>query len=310
MAQTVLITGGAGNLACQLTFALANPTTRLVLFDRAEKPVGPVAAGCRYVRGDLTQPDCLGPLLGEHRPDVILHLASLLSGSCEQDRSAAWRINMDGSFALFEAAVHSGVRTVFFPSTLATYGGPLPDPLPEDYPQWPTGLYGVSKVACERLGLYYHEQHGLDFRCLRLPMVISRYAPPGAVSAYGSRAFVEAVERGRFVFPVAPAARLAALYVRDVLRAIVMLLQAPAERLSRRVYNLNGLAPSAQEIADAIARRLEHAELRFEPDPRLTALVATWPRGVVDASARSDWQWQPAYDLDQLADDFIQELQR
>ncbi len=293
-----------------MTFALAEHAGRIILFDRAERPVAAVAPICQYVRGDVGGSDSLRPLLREHRPDVVVHLASLLSGSCEEDRAAAWRINMDGCFALFEAALEAGVRTVFFASSLATYGGRLPGPLPEDHPQWPSGLYGVTKVAAERLGLYYHQRHGLDFRCLRLPMVISRHAPPGAASAYASRAFVEAVQRGCFVFKVRPTSRVAALYVRDAVRGMAGLLQAPAERLTRRVYNIHGLAPSAQEIADAIRRRVSHVDLRFEPDPQLTALVDTWPSGVVDTASRNDWGWQPAYDLDRLADDFIQELQR
>src|SRR5262249_18011254 len=157
-----------------------------------------------YVRGDLTKPAEVQRLLQEYQPHTILHLASLLSGSCEQDRQRGWQVNVDGGFALFEEALQAGVRKIFFPSSLAAYGGKVPDPLPEDFPQWPAGLYGVSKVACERLGIYYHQQHGLDFRCLRLPVVISRYAAAGAASAYASRAFIEAVRSGRFVFQVQP----------------------------------------------------------------------------------------------------------
>jgi threonine 3-dehydrogenase len=307
MRPTYLLTGGGGNLACQLTFQLPD-AERIVLFDRVDRPVAPVTANCQYIRGDLAQPVELRRLLQEHRPDVVLHLASLLSGACEQDRSAAMRVNVDGCFALFEAALETGVRQVFFPSSLAAYGSPLPDPLPEDYPQWPTGLYGVTKVACERLGLYYHARHSLDFRCLRLPMVLSRYAAAGAASAYASRAFVEAVQSRHFTFKVRPSTRVSAIYVKDCLRSMIGLIGAPAERLSRRVYNIFALAPTAQEIAQAIAARMPGVDLRFEPDPQVTALVETWPSGIVDDSARRDWDWQPAYDLDRLADDFVEEL--
>jgi threonine 3-dehydrogenase len=307
MASTYFITGGAGNLACQLTFELPD-AGRIVLYDVTEQPVAAVTANCHYVRGDLTRPGELVRLFAEHRPDIVLHLASLLSGACEQDRQAAMQVNITGCFALFEAARETGVRQVFFPSSLAAYGAPLPEPLPEDYPQWPTGLYGVTKVACERLGVYYQQRHGLDFRCLRLPMVLSRHAHPGAASAYASRAFVEAAQSGRFTFKVRPETRVSAVYVKDCLRAIVGLVQAPPGRLTRRVYNIFALAPTAQEIADAIRARLPGVDLRFEPDPQITALVETWPGGIVDDSARRDWDWQPAYDLSRLADDFLAEV--
>jgi threonine 3-dehydrogenase len=307
--QTYLITGGAGNLACQLTFALRR-TGNVVLFDRAEQPVAATAPGCQYVRGDLTRPEELRRLLAEHRPDWVLHLASLLSASCEQDRVLGWQVNADGFFHLLEAMVATGVKRVFFPSSLAAYGGSLPDPLPEDYPEWPTGLYGATKVAGERLGACYCSRFGLDFRCIRLPVILSPHAPVGAASAYASRAFVEGVRSRQFVFRVRPETRVSVLYVEDALAAILRLIDARAGQLTRAVYNIHGLAPTAQQIAAAIRQRLPDADLRFDPDPAIVALVESWPAGIVDDSARKDWNWQPAYDLPGLADHFIRELQQ
>lgn len=309
MAETYFITGGAGNLACQLTFELARDGSRIVLFDVADRPRAEVAPGCEYIHGDLTQADQVESILKRLHSCVVLHFASLLSGSCEKDRLLAWRINMDGTFGLFEVSLRAGVKTFFIPSTLATYGGHPPSPMSEDHPQWPAGLYGVSKVACERLGNYYHEKHGLDFRCLRLPVVISRDAPAGAASAYASRAFVEGVLDGSFTFRVNPQTCVSTLYVKDVLHGMVGLLQARSEDLTRRVYNIHGLAPTASDIADAITRRIPEARFGFEPDPAVVSLIESWPPVIDDASARRDWSWSPIYhDLDRLADDFVSEL--
>lgn len=308
MSQRYFITGGAGNLACQLSHLLAPDAGQIVLFDLAPRPVVQPCAGSVYIQGDLTHPDTLRSLLATHRPTIIVHLASLLSGSTEQDRPRGWQVNADGTFALLEAALAANVSTVFFPSSLASYGGKLPDPLPEDYAQWPTGLYGVTKVAGERLGVYFHERHGLDFRCLRLPVVISRHAAAGAVSGYSSRAFVEAAQSGRYAFPVTPTTRVSTVYVRDALAGIAALLRAPAKSLSQRVYNIHGLAPSADEIAGTIRTRLPQAELHFAPDPALTALLDSWPARIVDDTARRDWGWQPEWTLERLADDMLREL--
>ena len=100
MSKTFLITGGAGNLACQLSFDLVRKSDRVVLFDIADRPAARVAEGCQYVQGDLTQSKDLRSVLEQVKPDTILHFASLLSGSCEQDRQRAWRVNMDGTFSL------------------------------------------------------------------------------------------------------------------------------------------------------------------------------------------------------------------
>ena len=309
MPEKILITGGAGNLACQLSFDLAARGDEVVLFDLAEAPVGPTAAGCRYVRGDVTDRETVASLLEQHQPDVIMHYASLLSGKSEQDRPLAWRVNMNGAFGLLEEAVARGIRKFFFPSSIAAYGGPFPCPVPEDFPQWPIGLYGVTKAAVETLGVYYHRRHGLDFRCIRVPIVISRYAHTGAASSYASRVFMESARRGRFTFQVRPSARPSLIYVKDVLRAMLLLLDAPEERLTRRVYNVQALAPTAEELAAAIRSRLPDASIDFDPRPEVVDLIESWPIEFDDTSARHDWGWQPQYRLDALADDFLTDLQ-
>jgi threonine 3-dehydrogenase len=95
--------------------------------------------------------------------------------------------------------------------------------------EWSVLVTGVTKVAAERLGVYYHQAHGLDFRCIRLPIVVSRYAPSGAASAYVSRASIEAVREGRYEFQVRPDSRPSLIYVKDILRAFIALLEAAEE---------------------------------------------------------------------------------
>lgn len=307
--KTYLITGGAGNLACQLAIELVRRSHQVVLFDVVEQSAATLPDNCLYVRGDIARRDDLVDALTEYDPNVIIHFASLLSGSSEQNRELAWRVNMDGAWGMFEAAIEHRVEQVLFPSSVAAYGGRLPNPLPEDFPQWPDGLYGVTKVAVERLGVYYHRRHGLDFRCIRVPIVLSTFAHAGAASSYASRAFVEAVHKGRFTFKVNPQTRPSLIYVKDALQAMLDLLDAPANRLTRRVYNIHAIAPTARQLADVIAARLPDAEFAFEPDPQLVALVESWPIEIDDASARSDWNWHPRYPLDELTDDLIRQLQ-
>lgn len=309
MSERYLITGGAGNLACQLTFALARQADVITLMDIAERPAAATHSDCRYIRVDIADRHSIAEFIRELRPTTILHLASLLSGSCEQNRELAWRVNMDGTFALFETAIENGVGKIFFPSSLATYGGTLPSPLLDDHPQWPEGLYGVTKVACERLGSYYAARHGLDFRCLRLPIVISRHAPAGAASAFASRAFIEAMRAGAYTFKVFPEPEVSAVYVKDVLRAIVQLLEAPRDRLTGHAHNVHGLSISGDLIARAISRRVPYSRLNFAPDPQVAPLIASWPGVVDDHAARRDWGWAPQFDtIDALADDFLSEL--
>lgn len=307
--RTCLITGGAGNLACQLSWQLEAQFDRIVLFDIAAQPLAATSAKAVFETGDLLAPGRVDELLVRHRPGTIIHLASVLSGGCEQNRELGWRVNMDGSFLLFEAALRHGVSQVLFASTVAAFGGALPAVLTETTPQWPDGLYGVTKMAIERLGVYYHRKHGLDFRCLRLPITISRHAPVGAASAFASHAFIGSVHQGAFTFRVRPETPLALIYVRDVLRGVVGLLSAPAAHLNQRVYNLAAMTVTSAQIATAIQRRLPAAQLTFAPDPAISSLLASWPGRMDDDAARRDWSWKEEYDLDRTADDFIGELQ-
>ena len=302
---TCLITGGAGNLACQLTWPLTDRFDRIVLFDVAAQPVGPTAPIARFERGDLLDAGGLDAIFARHTPTAVIHLASLLSGSCEQDRGLAWRVNMDGTFGLFEAALRHGRPTVLFASSVAAFGGCVPAVLTDDTPQWPVTLYGVTKMAAERLGCYYHDKHGLDFRCVRLPITVSRHAPAGAASAIASHAFLAAARDGRFTFTARPETPLALIYVRDVLRGFASLLAAPAAGLSQRVYNIAGMTATPREIAAAIQRRLPGAVLDFEPDDAVDRVLASWPGAIDDSTARRDWHWRPEWDLERMADDFL-----
>ena len=302
---TCLITGGAGNLACQLTWELADRFDHIILLDVAARPVGPTAPNARFERGDLLDAGGLDAIFARHPPTAVIHLASLLSGSCEQDRGLAWRVNMDGTFGLFEAALRHGRPTVLFASSVAAFGGRLPAVLTDDTPQWPVTLYGVTKMAAERLGCYYHEKHGLDFRCVRLPITVSRHAPAGAASAIASHAFLAAARDGRFTFTARPETPLALIYVRDVLHGFASLLAAPAAGLSQRVYNIAGMTATPREIAAAIRRRLPDAVLDFEPDDAVDRVLASWPGAIDDSTARRDWHWRPEWDLERMADDFL-----
>jgi threonine 3-dehydrogenase len=309
MNRRYLVTGGAGNLARQLVPLLDEAGAQLTLFDRADAGLGSPTVAC--VAGDIADTASLRALFARVRPTHILHLASLLSGSSEQDRNAAWRINAGASFELLELSREFAVEQFFFPSTSLTYGRGLPNPVPEDFPQWPDTLYGATKVAVERLGAYYQARHGLDFRSFRMPLVISPYAPPAAMTAYGSHVFIAAAKgQASFTFPVAPEVRVSAIYVKDVLRGMKTFIDAPARQLSRRVYNLHSLSPSAGDLAAVVQRHVSGFSCTFAPDPAIMRIAPEWPARFDDTAARRDWNWNPVFDLERMTVDFLEEIRK
>ena len=237
-------------------------------------------------------------------------MASLLSGRSETDSDLAWRVNLDGIRYVLEAARIHGVGRVLFPSSVATFGMGVGDTVTDDSPQWPAGLYGVTKVLGERLGVYYHQRFGVDFRCVRLSAMVAPTAPAaGAASAFVCELYMGAVREGGYTFKVYPHSRIPLVWVEDVVGALLHLHDAPASQLSRRVYQVMGSNPTVQEMAEAVQRRMPDVQLKFDPDPVRAGIVDSWASSMDDTSARADWGWAPRFDLEGMTDAVLTDLQ-
>ncbi len=294
-----LITGGNGNLGQLVADRLLALGQQVVKFDIPGSEPVQVRANEKIVGGDVRDTDLLKNILAEHRPDTVYHLASLLSGSSEADLAAAWDINATASFNLLNLAHETGVSQFFFASTAASYGLVDQDPMPLDYPQWPENMYGATKVAVERMGVYFKHAHGLDFRCLRFPLVVSPFAPKGAVSAFPSHAFKAAFQGQSFSFPVHESTGISTLFVEDVINSIVNFTATDAAQLSCHVYNLHAYYLSAGMVAAEAEKRFPGFQYRFEPVKGVEHLISSWPDIIDDSDARRDWGWQPVFDFEQ-----------
>ena len=226
----------------------------------------------------------------------------------EADPLRAWEVNATASVALMHLACDRVPGPFVFASTFATYGPGLPDPLPLDAPQWPQNVYGATKVAVERMGVYFAQKRGLDFRCLRFPQVLSPFAPPGAVTAYPGHAFRAAVEGHAFAFPVAPDTGASNLYLDDVIASFAALLRADRARLRQPAYNLHGYTVTAGEIAATLAELVPGFTATFAPDPVTDALIRGWPDRMDSTAAQDDWDWAPAFDFPRAAQAMLHRL--
>lgn len=297
--KKALVTGGNGNLGRLLARDLRELGVSTVQFDIPGSEPEQLWTDEAIVTGDIRDTALIEDIFNQHKPDAVFHLASLLSGSSEANVSDAWDINATSSFKLIELAAGRKVERFFFASTLATYGAGVADPLPEDEPQWPDLFYGVTKVAVERLGVYYKLKHALDFRCLRFPLVLSPYAPPGALTAYPSHAF-KAAMRGetRFEFPVSGHIGTSTLFLDDVIKSIVDYTKVDASQLSRHVYSLHSYILTGHMVERAIQDRFPEFKADYRPDAAAERMLGGLPDVVEDQFARDDWQWSPDFDFD------------
>lgn len=295
---SILITGGNGNIARLLAKRLLTDSHSVACLDIAEPSPESMVSGATYLSADICDQGAIEDALNRFKPTIIFHLASLLSGSSEQDRRRAFNVNAVATFNLYELALTHGSPMIVFPGTGASYGSDVPSTLPEDHPQWPENIYGVTKIANERLGVYYKLTHGLDFRCLRPPLVLSPYAPAAALTAYASHAYVAASRGEPFTFPVAPDIGMSTIYIEDLVEGFVQLASASATGLTQHAYNVHALCPTAQEVAHSIRSLKPEFEYDFKPDPNVEALLVTAPNEFVDETARQDWGWNPRSALD------------
>lgn len=266
---------------------------------------------------DAADSEAMAPIFDRLRPDLVLHLAALLSATGEQKPEQCWRVNVDGLRVTLNAMTRyrraDGTAPICIcPSSIAAFG-PIPgtDVLEcpdDDAPQRPNTMYGVTKVAGERLGEWYAlhlaetaERGRVDFRGLRLPGLLSAVPPGGGSSDYANMLYFAAAGRQTAVqIFVQAETRIPFMYMPDALRAFIELAAAPADTLTRRTYNIHSMSPTAAEIAAEVNRQTGvDMQVAYVPDRR-QAYVDAWPRRLDDRKARADWGWSPQYDLAEM----------
>ena len=304
-----LVTGGFGFIGRYLTSLLLKAGHKVTLLDISSNAgmLAQLGDEVKAVRASVADWAQMAAAVRDTHPDIIFHAGALLPPTSEDYPQAAYQVNIEGSYNVLEAARLFDVAQVVYASSVASFGPDAPHELvPNEFAQHPTSLYGVSKVCSERLGEYYLQRYGVDFRAVRFPVLFG----PGRAAASGFTAYtsvaVEESANGRpYAFKVEPSAATGILYVRDAARSLLDLAEADGSRLTQRAYNVHGFIVTARELRDAVLRRVPDAELSFEPDKRITAFVNSIPRQLDDSLARADWDWQPEHTLNEAIADFV-----
>jgi len=289
----ILITGGAGMIGRKLAERLAHDGTlagrkidRLVLQDIVE-PAAPAGAKfeTRAVAGDFSQPG-LSEQLVASKPDVIFHLAAIVSGEAEADFDKGYRINLDGTRLLLEAIrqVGGGYKPrLVFTSSIAVFGAPFPDAIEDEFHLTPLTSYGTQKAICELLLSDYSRRGFVDGIGIRLPTICVRPGKPNkAASGFFSGIIREPLNGMEAILPVPRTVRH---WHASPRAAVGFLLHAAGLDLSklgaRRNLTMPGLSVSVAEQIEAlrqVAGDAAVALIREEPDQTVRDIVAGWAR--------------------------------
>jgi len=314
--MATLITGGAGFIGSRLAKLLIDEGETPVIFDIA--PVqGPLAEQRgRFVfeQGSLAHLPVLMDCIERNGVDRVFHLGGMLSLPSENNPWGAFDANVVGTYNILEAARIKKMRQVVYGSTIATYSRDIPGETIDDRTiQRPSSFYGVTKTFGELAGRWYQRRFGLDFRGVRLPSIVGPGAKTAHMSIYNAWAIEYAIKGLPYEINCAPETRCPALYYKDAAMALKILAEANPLRIVTRVYNIAGIAPpySAQELVDAVKRRIPGARLSFKPDPVVVELLRELGSlRISDECAQKEWGWRLAYSLEAMVNDFIGEFEK
>jgi len=298
----ILLTGAAGMIGRKLTERLAKdgalngrPIERLTLTDivAPQAPAGFVGEA-EVSTSDLAEPGVASRLIAA-RPDVVFHLAGVVSGEAELDFDKGYRVNLDGTRALLEAirAVGDGYRpNVVFTSSIAVFGAPFPDKIPDDFHLTPLTSYGTQKAMCELMLADYTRRGFLYGVGIRLPSIVVRPGKPNkAASGFFSGIIREPLAGMEAVLPVEESVLHWHASPRSAVGFLLHAATLDGEQLGPRInLTMPGVCCTVGEQIAALRRIAGDnvaGRIRREPDPLVARIVAGWPSRFDAARARA-----------------------
>lgn len=311
--KRILVIGANGQIGSELVSALA------VEYSAENVIASDIAANSLYGAAQYEMLDVLDAKRVEYvvnKYDVtdVYQLAALLSVTGEQNPLKAWTLNMDGLLNVLELArvrtIASQPLRVFWPSSIAAFGPNTPrQKTPQFATMDPTTMYGISKLAGERLCEYYFFKYGVDVRSIRYPGIISYKSPPGGgTTDYAIAIFYAALSGVAYDCFLSEDTELPMMYISDAIRATVQIMQASTDQVRlRSAYNVAAMSFTPAQIAAEIRRYHPQFVINYRPDHR-QEIANSWPASLDDQQARADWGWQAQTGLSEMVADMLKNI--
>jgi nucleoside-diphosphate-sugar epimerase len=291
--MNILVTGAAGFLGRRLIEALLQrgsltdrqgarqAITRIVAFDVV--PLSGIDdARVQVVCGDIADAQVLEGLVTADT-DSVFHLAAVVSSQAEQDFDLGMRINFSATHHLLERIRSLGICPKWvMTSSVAVFGGQLPDQVEDDQVWAPQSSYGTQKAMNDLLLADYSRRGFVDGRSLRMPTIVVRPGKPNmAASSFASGIIREPLNGQDSVLPVPLETRLWLMSPAQAINNLIHGHELPGEQLTQsRVINMPGLSISAGQMIDALRRTAGDAvanRVRLERNPAIEKIVGSWP---------------------------------
>lgn len=296
----ILVTGAAGMIGRKLTARLVRDgmlngkaIDRLTLIDvvAPEKPRDSSAA-VETTTGDLSAPGAAAKAVAG-RPDVVFHLAGVVSGEAETDFDKGYRVNLDGTRALFEAVRSAGIKPkIVFTSSIAVFGAPFPPSIPDEFHLTPLTSYGTQKAICELLLADYTRRSFFDGIGIRLPTICVRPGKPNkAASGFFSGIIREPLAGQEALLPVSDSVRHTHASPRAAVGFLIHAASLTRDQLGPQVnLAMPGVSCTVGEQIEALRRVAGDkvaARIRRSPDELVQRIVSGWAERLDATRARN-----------------------
>ncbi|MGC1762046.1 MAG: D-erythronate dehydrogenase [Pseudolabrys sp.] len=308
----VLITGAAGMIGRKLSARLVKDgqlngqkIDRLTLIDvvAPEKPTG-FGGAAELSASDLSSPGAAAKAIAG-KPDVIFHLAGVVSGEAETDFDKGYRVNLDGTRALLEEVRAAGYKPkVVFTSSIAVYGAPFPASIADEFQLTPLTSYGTQKAICELLLADYNRRGILEGVGIRLPTICVRPGKPNnAASGFFSGIIREPLAGQEALLPVSESVRHTHASPRSAVGFLIHAAGLTREQLGPRInLAMPGVSCTVGEQIDALRRVAGDkvaARIRRHRDELVQRIVSGWAERL-DAKRARDLGFKAEANFDDI----------
>ena len=263
-----------------------------------------------FIKLDVLDNEMLTKKVKEENISEIYLLAASLSALAEKNVLISWELNMNSLINVLELARKKIIKKIFWPSSIAVFGPDSPKlNTPQNTTLNPSSIYGITKLAGEKLCQYYYDKFDVDVRSLRLPGLIGwRSLAGGGTTDYAVEIFYHALKNNDYTCFLSKETVLPMMYMDDAIEAILKIMTAKKESIKIRTsYNISAVSFTPKELEKQIKIYFPIFNVKFKPDYR-QKIADSWPDSIDDQEAKVDWGWKENFNLEKLSSEMFKNL--